>query len=108
MLKPGNTSIRSIAPNVPADVLNADGRPEFFSYFHESSKEWALAIMRLSIVIDNTPLVYDGDIMDWLSSYGNVKASTAPFPSAIFVFSNKELTNGQKEILNKYGYTIFK
>ena len=77
MLKPGTAGdgILSIAPNIPREVRNADGRPEFFSYYHESSKEWAESIMRLSIVIDNTPLVYDGDIMDWLSAYGNVKAS---------------------------------
>ncbi len=74
MLAP-NGAIRSISSNVPEDIVRADARPEYFTYYHESSKEWALAVQKLSIVIDNTPIVYDGDILDWLSAYGNVKST---------------------------------
>ena len=74
MLAPGG-AIRNINSAIPTDIVWADARPEYFLFYHESSKEWALATQKLSIIIDNTPIVYDGDIMDWLSAYGNVKKS---------------------------------
>lgn len=73
MLQSNNTTITTISPNIPAEIRAADARPEFFTFYHESSKEWALAVQKLSIVVDNTSIVYDGDIMDWLGAYGDVK-----------------------------------
>lgn len=77
MLIGGNDTIKDIAPKIPRDVMAQDARPEYFTMFHESSKEWALAVHKLSIVIDRTSIVYDGDISDWLSKYSSLK-STAP------------------------------
>ena len=64
-----------VAP--PRKILDIDARPEYFTMYHESSSEWALAVQKLSLVIDNTSIAYDGDISDWLGAYGKLR-SNAP------------------------------
>ena len=70
-----NTLGMAVAP--PAKITDIDARPEYFTMYHESSSEWALAVQKLSLVIDNTSIAYDGDISDWLGAYGKLR-SNAP------------------------------
>jgi len=62
---------------VPYEILNAEGRPEFFLGYHESSKEYALGVQKLATVVDNTNIAYDESIMNWRDSYANMRKKHA-------------------------------
>jgi hypothetical protein len=70
-----NADLSKIMKNqdVPRDVREADSRPEMFSLYHESSKEFALAVHKLSLIVDRTELAFSEEIQDWLGKYGAVR-----------------------------------
>jgi len=70
-----NADLSKIMKNqdVPLDVRQADSRPEMFSLYHESSKEFALAVHKLSLIVDRTELAFSEEIQDWLGKYGAVR-----------------------------------
>jgi hypothetical protein len=74
MLKAG-ASLRGIMKGqaVPADVIAADARPEYFSLYHESSSQFALAIHKMSLIVDRTNLAFSEEINDWMAKYGAVR-----------------------------------
>jgi hypothetical protein len=71
MLKAG-ANLRPIMKGqpVPADVIAADARPEYFSLYAESSAQFALSIHKMSLIVDRTPLAFSEEINDWLTKYG--------------------------------------
>jgi hypothetical protein len=59
--------------NISGDIVSADGRPEMFMLYHESSKEFALALHKLSLVVDNTELTFSEGIDDWNTKFRDTK-----------------------------------
>jgi hypothetical protein len=82
MLRANDSSFRDIfddpdqGARVSQDIISADGRPEMFMLFHESSKEFALALHKLSLVVDNTQLTFSEGIDEWTSKYNRLKSSS--------------------------------
>ena len=61
--------------NISADIVAADGRPEMFMLFHESSREFALSLHKLSLILDRTELAFSEGIDEWNTKYNRLKAS---------------------------------
>jgi len=57
----------------PVEIVEAEGRPEFFLGYHESSKPYALGVQKLSVIVDNTNITYDDDIMNWREKYNKMR-----------------------------------
>jgi hypothetical protein len=69
-LKAGSGDYQTYVPNAPDDIKAVDGRPEFWSLYHSSSKEFAMGLHKLSLLVDRSPIAFDQDVMDWLSKFG--------------------------------------
>ena len=74
-LKSDNPNFQTMFPGqtLARDIIEADGRPEMFMLFHEASKEFALALHKLSLVVDNTEITFSEGIDEWTSKYSSLK-----------------------------------
>jgi hypothetical protein len=67
----GGAGVGEIDPKglMPSDVKMADARPEFMSYYPEGSKQFALALHKLTFILDRTELAFSENIDGWLEKY---------------------------------------
>ena len=79
MLAAGSSTFVELFPGrrelIKQELIDADGRPEMFMLYHQSSKDFSLALHKLSLVIDNTELAFSEGIEEWNKQFGALSAS---------------------------------